>query len=317
MKKIEFFYPSADKKTQIHAIEWAPSGTPLVVLQVAHGVTEYIERYEAFAEYFSERGIVVVGNDYLGHGQSIAEGTEPMYFGPEGSWKWAAEDIRTCKNMIQKKYKNLPYCLLGFSLGSFLVRTYLIDYPGTVDAVILAGTGQVPLSQITFAKMIAKHEARKVGEDHTSPLIKKLTFGSYNRIFAPNRTDYDWLCASETSLDHYIADPVRGQNFSAGLFRELLSGMAYSGRMKNICKMEKRMPVYFISGEKDPVGDCGKGVKRACIAFQKAGCSDVTMKLYSGLRHDIFHEDCHEEIQNDVYQWIKEKCGSADGSKSC
>lgn len=256
MRKNEFYYLSADKKTQIH-------------------------------------------------GQSVAEGAEPMYFGPEGSWKWAVEDIHTCKELTQKKYKDIPYILLGFSLGSFLVRTYLIDYPGTVDVAILAGTGQIPQSQIAFAKMIAKHEAKKVGEDHTSPLIRKLTFGSYNRIFAPNRTDYDWLCASETSLDEYIKDPARGQNFSAGLFRELLSGMAYSSKIENIRKMEKNIPIYLISGDKDPVGDCGKGVKRTCEALRKAGCSEISMKLYPGLRHDIFHEDCYEEILEGIYRWIE------------
>lgn len=221
MEKREFYYPSADGKTQIHALEWLPETTPVAVLQVAHGVTEYIGRYEAFAEYFAKRGIVVVGNDHLGHGLSISEGSAPMYFGPEGSWNWAVEDVRTCREIMKKKYKDIPYCLLGFSLGSFLVRTYLINEPGTVDASILVGTGQIPLSQISFAKMIAKKEARKFGEDHTSPLIKKLTFGTYNRLFAPNRTDYDWLCASKKSLDEYIADSMRGEYFSAGLFRDL------------------------------------------------------------------------------------------------
>lgn len=307
MKKREFYFSSADGKTQIHAIEWAPEKDPIAVLQVAHGVTEYIERYETFAEYFTERGIVVVGNDHLGHGISIAEDAEPMYFGPEGSWNWAVEDIRSCKNLTEKRYGKLPYCLLGFSLGSFLVRTYLINYPGAVDLSILAGTGQMPVSQISFAKMIAKHEARKAGEAYTSPLVKKLTFQTYNRMFAPNRTDYDWLCASEASLDEYIADTRRGENFSTGLFRELLDGMAYSGKMENIRKMKKDTPILLISGDKDPVGNCGKGVKRTYDAFKKAGCRDVTVKLYSGLRHDIFHEDSHEEVQADVYQWMMKR----------
>lgn len=305
MKKEEFYYPSADGKTRIHGMAWLPEGEPVGVIQIAHGVTEYIGRYEAFAEYFTDRGFVVAGNDHLGHGESVAEGAEPMYFGPEGSWHWAVKDIRTCRRLMGKRYPKLPYCMLGFSLGSFLVRTYLIDYSGTVDGVILAGTGQIPHSQIAFAKMIAKREAGKVGEDHTSPLIKKLTFESYNKMFAPNRTDYDWLCASEQSLDAYIADSRRGENYSAGLFRELLSGMDYSVNMKNIRKMKKETPVYFISGDKDPVGDCGKGVRRACQAFQKAGCRDVELKLYPGLRHDILHEDCHEKIQEDIYQWLQ------------
>lgn len=304
MKKRDFYYPSADGKTKIHAIEWAPDDKPIAVLQVAHGVTEYIERYEDFARYFTEKGIVVVGNDHLGHGLSIAEGSEPMYFGPAGSWNWAVEDIRTCKSITANRYKDLSYCLLGFSLGSFLARTYLIEYPGTMDAAILVGTGQIPLLQIAFAKMIVQNEAKKVGEEHTSPLIRKLTFQSYNRLFAPNRTDYDWLCASETNLDDYIADTMRGEDFSAGLFRELLSGMAYTIKKKNIRKMDKKIPVYLISGDKDPVGNCGKGVKQAYRDFKKAGCEDVTMKLYPGLRHDILHEDCHGKIQQDIYRWL-------------
>lgn len=304
MRKREFYYPSADGKTQIHAIEWVPEEKPVAILQVAHGVTEYIGRYETFARYFTDRGIVVVGNDHLGHGLSIAKGAEPMYFGPAGSWNWAVEDIHTCSQMMRKCYADVPYCLLGFSLGSFLVRTYLIDYPGAVDMVVLEGTGQTPPVQIAFAKQIANREARKVGEEHTSPLIKKLTFGSYNRLFAPNRTDYDWLCASEKSLDEYIADTRRGENFSAGLFRELLGGMAYTVKLDNMKKMHKKTHIHLVSGDKDPVGDCGKGVKRVYRDFRKVGCDDVSMKLYPGLRHDIFHEDCCEEIMEDVYQWL-------------
>lgn len=215
MTKNEFYYPSADGKTQIHAVEWIPETEIKGVLQIAHGVTEYILRYEQFAEYLTQRGFVVVGNDHIGHGYSIAKNANPMYFGKEGSWNFVVKDIDTCKKMTKNKYPDKPYYLLGFSLGSFLVRTYLIDYKSDIpDATIIMGTGQIPPVQIALAKMIANSEAKKAGEEFTTEKIKALTFGTYNKIFRPNRTDFDWLCSNEEALDEYIKDPMRGGDFS-------------------------------------------------------------------------------------------------------
>lgn len=307
MMKKEFYYPSADGRTKIHAVEWLPEGKAVAILQISHGMTEYILRYEALAEYFTQKGFIIVGNDHLGHGTSIGDNSVPMYFGPRGSWNMVVRDLHTCKKHIQKRFPDLPYCLLGFSLGSFVVRTYMIRYPGSVDAAILAGTGQIPSLQIAIAKGIAHREARKAGEDHTTPMIKKLTFETYNKKFAPNRTEFDWLCAHEESLDAYIADSMRGGDMTAGLFGELLWGMAFTGKLQNMKKMDKNTPVLFVSGDNDPVGDCGKGVLRACKSFEKAGVKDVTVKLYPKLRHDILHEGCRETIYNDLYKWLESK----------
>ena len=307
MNKNEFYYLSADGKTQIHAVEWIPDEKPKAILQIAHGVTEYILRYEQFAEYLVKKGIMVVGNDHLGHGKSIAKDSEPMYFGPTGSWKWAVEDMYTCTKMIKEKYPEIPYYMLGFSLGSFLLRTYLIEYPGIADAAIIMGTGETPPVQIALAKFIANKEAKKVGENHTSPMIKKLTFDTYNKFFAPNRTDYDWLCSDNEGLDEYIADPMRGGNLSAGLFREMLSGMKFTSEIKNLKKMNLDTPILFISGDEDPVGEKGKGVIKAYHKFQNIGMKDVEIKLYPKLRHDILHEKCKKEIYEYVYNWIEKK----------
>ena len=307
MNKNEFYYLSADGKTQIHAVEWIPDEKPKAILQIAHGVTEYILRYEQFAEYLVKKGIMVVGNDHLGHGKSIAKDSEPMYFGPTGSWKWAVEDMYTCTKMIKEKYPEIPYYMLGFSLGSFLLRTYLIEYPGIADAAIIMGTGETPPVQIALAKFIANKEAKKVGENHTSPMIKKLTFDTYNKFFAPNRTDYDWLCSDNEGLDEYIADQMRGGNLSAGLFREMLSGMKFTSEIKNLKKMNLDTPILFISGDEDPVGEKGKGVIKAYHKFQDIGMKDVEIKLYPKLRHDILHEKCKKEIYEYVYNWIEKK----------
>lgn len=306
MTKNEFYFMSADRKTKIHAVEWLPDGKPAAVLQISHGVTEYILRYEALAEYFTQKGFVVVGNDHLGHGMSVDENSEPMYFGPEGSWKWVVKDMHTCKKLTGKNYKDLPYFLLGFSLGSFAARTYLIKYSGMVDAAILIGTGQINRIAIALARFMADREARRVGEEYSSPMIKKLTFESYNRNFAPNRTEFDWLCSDEKSLDSYISDPMRGGNLSAGLFRELLDGMAFSGSLKNVRRMNMDAPILLLSGDRDPVGNNGKGVIRTYKLFKRAGIKNVKMKMYPTLRHDILNENCRQDIYDDIYKWLRE-----------
>ena len=303
MNKREFYYPSSDGKTRIHAVEWSPDESPKAILQIAHGVTEYILRYEEFAEYLTNKGILVVGNDHIGHGSSIAENAKPMYFGPKNSWNFVVKDIETCRKMTKEKYPDVPYVLLGFSLGSFLVRTYLIDYKEPIDAAIIMGTGYIPNFKIAIAKMLANKEAKKVGEENTSPVIKSLTFENYNKLFKPNRTECDWLCSNEEALDEYLKDSLRGESYSAGLFRELLSGMQYTSNLKNIEKMNKRMPILLLSGDKDPVGDFGKGVIKTFDIFRKAGIENVDIKLYQNLRHDILHEKCRNTIYNDIYEW--------------
>ena len=162
MNKREFYYPSSDGKTRIHAVEWSPDESPKAILQIAHGVTEYILRYEEFAEYLTNKGILVVGNDHIGHGTSIAENAKPMYFGPEGSFKYAVDDVNTLYKTTKEKYENIPYIILGFSLGSFIVRRFLIDYSDTVDGAILVGTGQIAPIKIKIAKFIAKSEAKNM-----------------------------------------------------------------------------------------------------------------------------------------------------------
>lgn len=306
MIKNEFYYLSSDNKTQIHAVEWKPEKEIIGVIQIAHGVTEHILRYEQFAEFFTQKGFVVVGNDHLGHGTSIAKNSKPMYFGPKNSWNFVVQDIETCRKMTKEKYSDIPYVLLGFSLGSFLVRTYLIDYAKEpIDASIIMGTGYIPNFKIAIAKMIANNEAKKVGEENTSSVIKSLTFETYNKLFKPNRTECDWLCSNEKAIDEYLADPLRGKNYSAGLFIELLSGMQYTSNLKNIKKMNKKIPIFLLSGDKDPVGEFGKGVIKTFDILRKAGIENVDIKLYKGLRHDILHEENRNNIYADIYNWLE------------
>jgi len=307
MTRNEFYFPSADRRTKIHAVEWLPEGEPKGVLQIAHGVTEHILCYEELAEYFTTKGLVVVGNDHLGHGTSVAEGAQPMYFGAEGSWFWVERDLYTCQKMMKKRYPDLPYLMLGLSMGAIVIRSFLIRFPGLVDGAVLAGTGQPSPFKLRMMRGIARLEARRKGEDKTTFLIKSLSIGAYNRPFKPAHSDCEWVCADEKALESFRDDGLRGREISSGMFREMLNGMIFTGGVQDEKKIDKELPVLLVSGSEDPIGKKGKGVKSTYKSLLKAGIKDVSMKLYPGMRNHIFREEGKEEVFGDIYQWMKDR----------
>lgn len=303
----EFNFLSSDNETNIHMVMWEPKTEVRLIVQIIHGVTENIMRYEQLAHFLNEKGILVVGIDLLGHGLSTNNDKKKMYFGKEGSWFDVVKDIHICHSIVKKDFPNIPYVMLGFSLGSFLLRTYLIDYPNNCDGAIIIGTGQTPNFQIALAQMVVKNETKKYGDNVVTDQIRKLTFETYNKKFAPNRTPYDWLCSNNEELDKYIDDPLRGESMTVGLFREMLNGMKYTGNLKNVIKMDKNIPILLLSGSQDPVGDFGKGFNKAVSLFNKAGIRSISSILYPDLRHDILHENPHINIYNDIYFWLEKK----------
>lgn len=307
MTKItEFTFPSTDGKTTLHAVSWLPEDRePTAVLQISHGVAEYILRYDGFARWLNQQGILVVGHDHLGHGGSLPAGGTPVYFGDGNTWETVVDDIHALRQQLQQQYPHLPHFLLGHSMGSFLARSYLIRYPGNVRAAIIMGTGWQPEAVITGGLAVASLIARSKGDSGTSALVTSLAFGSYNKAFSPVRTPYDWLSADTDNVDRYIADPQCGNDATVGLFREMLRGFRFNQNKANLRRMDKDTPILFISGLMDPVGEQGKGVRRSCEAFQAAGVKDLALQLYPGLRHEILNEKGRQEtVYGDIYRWM-------------
>ena len=305
----EFTFLSTDGKTQLHGMRWEPEGGSVrAVLQICHGVAEHIARYDAFARYLNGLGIAVGGHDHLGHGLSLPEGGTPVYFGEGNTWNTVVDDIYVLHQRIRLWYPDVPLCIMGHSMGSFLTRTYLIRYPGTVKAAVIMGTGWQPKAVIAGGMAVAKAVGAVVGENGTSDLVTNLAFGAYNKLFAPNRTSCDWLSADEDNVDAYMADPLCGADATVGLFRQMLSGIRFNQKLSNLRQMDPRIPVLFVAGEKDPVGDCGNGVRRTYQEFRRAGVQDCTLKLYPGLRHEILNEKAQQQqIFEDIGQWLTSK----------
>ncbi|MDE7246114.1 MAG: lysophospholipase [Oscillospiraceae bacterium] len=303
----EYFFPSSDGHTLIHVNQWTPAGREIRgVVQIAHGVAEYGGRYKPFAQFLCSHGFVVAANDHLGHGQSLIEDAPMVYFGKKDGWQHVVDDMDELHRRTAKAFPHKPYFLFGHSMGSFLSRTYLIRFPGLLDGCILCGTGHPSAAFIAGGKLIAGREIRRLGgrNDAYSVRADDLAFGAYNRHFSPVRTKFDWISASTGNVDAYIADPLCGGDVTLGLFWDMLDGLHYITKQSNIDEMDRELPVFFIAGDQDPVGDMGRGVERAYQCFKKAGVRDLSIKLYHGLRHEILNENSRMYVFQDVLDWL-------------
>jgi alpha-beta hydrolase superfamily lysophospholipase len=210
---------------------------------------------------------------------------------------------------LRSRFPEIPHYMLGFSLGSFLLREYLTKYPneGELAGAIIAGTGHQPGWLLSIMMAIVKGEFKKGGFDGTTDLIKQLSFGTYNQKFKPNRTEADWLCSDTDTLDQYLADPLVRKNISAGLFWELLGSMKRSGKAESYAGWNQEMPILLLYGTEDPVGDSGKGVQKLCSQMKKAGLQAVECQQFPGARHDIFHEEAGgiaESVRHCIADWL-------------
>lgn len=302
----EFYYPSSDGVHRCYAREWLPEGPPRAVVQLIHGVAEYVGRYDSFASWLAGHGFLVAGEDHLGHGRTVEDETYG-YFGPKNGWSLVTRDIRRLRELEGERYPETPYFLLGHSMGSFLARTYLINYPGTVTGAILSGTGQEGAATVAMGKLLCNVLCRTKGPEAHSDLVHNMSLGAYNKQFAPNRTSSDWISQDEAVVDKYLQDPLCTFRPTVGMYRDMMEGLQYIANPKNLKKMYKTTPVYFFSGDHDPVGQNGKGVQKVAGFFRSAGCTDVTVKLYPNGRHEMLNELNKQEVYQDILSWLEAK----------
>ena len=289
---------------QIHACRWFPEGKPKAVVQIVHGIAEFVERYDDFANFLNTQGYIVVAEDHMGHGKSIEGGSTQGYF--HGGWFTAVED--TCQLMkdTMAEFPGLPYVLFGHSMGSFMARTILAKYPDSgLTAAVICGTGWMPKAALPVMVKLMEGICKKTGEENPSEKLQNMVFGGYNKKIDNPRTAFDWLTRDEKIVDDYIAHPLCGFTASCGLLRDMVSGIYYIERSSSLKNMKKHLPVMFIAGGEDPVGPYGKGVEQAAKEFRKAGMINVACKIYPGCRHEILNEINKQEVYEDVAAWLK------------
>lgn len=291
---------------QIHVCRWMPDKPPVAVLQIIHGIAEYVERYDELARYMNDLGYAVVAEDHMGHGKSINGDGIQGYF--HGGWFTAVADSYELLQKTRAEFPDLPYVLLGHSMGSFMTRTILCAYPDSgISAAVICGTGWQPRALLATGIAIADAVCKAKGESTPSDKLQNLVFSNYNKRVKNPQTPFDWVCSDPKVVSDYVADPLCGFTASCGLLREMLKGIAYIENPRNLAAMKKDLPVFFIAGGDDPVGSYGRGVRQATQAFQEANMADVTCKIYPMGRHEILNEPNKLEIYNDIAAWLKLK----------
>lgn len=303
---------SCNRRTKIHTMIWQPdTGVPVRgIVMLSHGVAEHVRRYEDFAAFLTRHGFLVAGNDHIGHGESV-EGVGLGSFGLTGGWAVAVGDMHQFHTQLLERYPRLPCFLFGHSMGSFLSRTYIIRYRLGLDGVIFSGTGHQSRAVVNLGKAAAERVLKRRGAAYQSPFLNKLAFGSYNKGFA-GRTLFDWLSRDEAEVDRYMEDPLCGFVPAASIFAEMMKGIAYITNPQNQQRMRKDLPVLFLSGDADPVGENGRGVMRAYRSFLDVGMEDVSLKLYHEGRHEMLHERNKAEVYADILSWLEGKLEQAE-----
>lgn len=301
--RTDYYYDSLGGG-KIHACRWTPEGETKAIVQIVHGIAEYVERYDHLANFLNSRGILVVAEDHMGHGKSICDKTPKGCFA--GGWKAAVKDsYRLLKNTMDE-FPDVPFILFGHSMGSFMARTILARHPGSgIAGAIICGTAWMPEAVVKAGKALSGMICKTRGEQYYSTLLQGMMFGGYDKKIEHPRTKSDWLSRDNRIVDAYEADPLCGFIPSAGLVNAMMEGILYIQKPENLDNMKKDLPCYFIAGGDDPVGGYGAGVAQAAAEFKKHGMEKVDLKLYPLCRHEIHNEINKEEVYEDIAAWIE------------
>lgn len=297
---------SSDGKTSLYLRRWEPVEKPRATLQIAHGMVEFIDRYDRFARALADEGILVLGHDHLGHGNSVRSKEDWGFFAENNGNRCVIEDMRNVGQLLFEQYPDVPHFLMGHSMGSFLSRQYMHTFPDdTFAGVILLGTGMQPRWLVTLGSWIAGLIKSSKGSRHRSAFLTKLSLGSNNKYFKPNRTSCDWLTRDEAIVDRYVADERNQFMFTASAFHDMFYGMKTLYNKDNLRRMHVTTSVLIASGADDPVGQMGKAAPALGKQLESLGFTDVTVKVYEGARHELVNETNYEEVDRDIVSFIK------------
>ena len=302
-----FTFLSNDNVTAVHAVKWTPdSGEYKAILQITHGMVEYIERYQAFAEFLTDKGYMVVGHDHIGHGQSLASADKLGYFCEGSPSDVLVEDMHKLRNLIQEENPDVPYFMMGHSMGSFLLRKYLAFHGEKLRGAVIMGTGFIPENMTSLALMLTGVVAKIRGQMHRSKLIQSLAFGADYKDFdmTGGKPEDSWLTKDVQIVNAYYADPKCGYMFTVNGYKGLFEAVNYSCNAENAARLPKKLPLFVVSGAQDPVGGLGKGVKDVYDMYKACGMLDLTYKLYENDRHEILNETDRQNVYEDILAWM-------------
>lgn len=289
----------------IHAVLWEPEGEPRAVLQITHGMAEYIDRYEDFAAYLAERGFAVAGHDHPGHGGSVRAPADLGFFGEGDNADALIRNMKTVTLEAKRRNPGLPVFLFGHSMGSVFVRRYLALYGGEIAGAVVAGTVWLSPALAKTGLNIARAVCRTKGVRSLSPLLDSITLGNNAKAF-PGEGALAWLTSDPSVVAAYEADPLCGFPFTAGAYRDFFSVMLSVAREEDFDNIRRSLPLLIVSGELDPVGG-KRAVEKLAARYRQLDFADVTEKIFPGDRHEILNERDRAEVYAYIAGWLEKR----------
>lgn len=307
MVTTNFTFLSNDGKTAIHAVKFIPdSGEYKAILQISHGMVEFIERYTSFAEYLTANGYMVVGHDHLGHGQSVESKEDWGYFCEGNPSDIVVADMHKLRTLTQEENPEVPYFMLGHSMGSFMLRKYLAFHNENLRGAIIMGTGFIPGNMTSLALKLTGIVGKLRGTKYRSKLIQSLAFGADYKGFdmTGEKPEDSWLTKDVAIVEQYYNEPRCTYMFTVNGYKGLFEAVNFSCNPENADLLPKKLPLFIVSGKQDPVGGLGKGVMQVYDMYKDAGIQDLTYKLYDNDRHEILNETDRQVVFEDILAWM-------------
>lgn len=302
-KKEVHHFKSSNGVNDITYYIYKPLYKPKAIFQISHGMCEYIERYEHFIDYLTSQDILVCGNDHLGHKNSVSSKDNLGYFAAKDGYTFLPKDLAQLTHIIKKKYPVLPIFLFGHSMGSFIVRAYIVQFGNLIDGAVICGTsGTNPL--LGIGKFLINTVKFFRGGHHRSKFLDQVMFGSYNNKYKTIRTSKDWLTRDEAIVDAYLKDEFCTFLFTTSAFHDLSMLLGNASCNAWYSSVPKKLPLFLISGDMDPVGSFGKGIEEVRTKLETQNLDDFSYKFYSDYRHEILNELGKETVYQDIFDWI-------------
>lgn len=272
------------------------------VVQLAHGMNEYKERYTNFMEYLAQNGYACIINDHRGHGKSIKNKDDLGYF-YDNKAEAVVEDLHQITEYLKERFKNKKIILFGHSMGSMIVRKYIAKYDDKIDGLIVCGSP----SENKNAKLgliIIKIAELFKGEKYRSKALKKLMFSGYNK---KNEIINSWICTNEDIVKKYNKDEFCRYDYTLNGLENIVRLMIDIYNPKIYKKNNINLPIYFIAGKEDPVISSIEAWYKAQKFLEKQGYKNISGTLYENMRHEILNETQNDMVYNDILIWIDKK----------
>lgn len=304
MKRAEYFLDSSRDKHQIYTYKWEQAEDPKAIIQIIHGAAEYANRYDTFAKVLVSRGFTVYSHDHRGHGKSVKDNEQFGYFGERDGFRNLVEDTYEVTKHIKSQHPDKKLFVLGHSMGSFIARYFTILYSEKIDGLLVVGTGNNSAASLNLGIKVAETYIKANKGHKPNDLLDTLIFKAFDLNFIRDREKNAWLTRDKNSREEFASDSYCGKVFTSYAFRDMFEGVKFVTDPENVARIRKSLPIFVLSGDKDPVGGNGKMVKKAYDLYKKQGIKHVKLKLYKDMRHEILNEIGKQEVYKDIIIWI-------------